>query len=231
MSIDPDTKPVLTPIPGGFGGNFALDHGDDIHNRALAWLKTIPYQSGDQVIDLGCGFGGFTLKAAQTHHVVTGIDITPECAVPFRKTMENADAQFRTDIIIGNMAEKETWQKTSIPPGSAIAVMAFRSLIWMPVDDLKKTLTHAHQALQPSGRLWFSILSNKAPCISDHQNCLPVEKRHGVILPKYQKALNMLQPVTPYNLEEWNAILTASGFNLVEGKTHKWHIKGCATKA
>lgn len=115
------------------------------------------------VVDLGCGYGTFTIQAAKiASGTVYGLDIEPECIVLAQKRaieagVMNVQCEVRDFVTYG----------TGLPPESISHVMIYNLLhIQNPIDLLRE----AYRILEPGGTLsiihWIQGITPRGPSLA-----------------------------------------------------------------
>ena len=100
---------------------------------ALEWLAA---QSGERILDIGCGDGQLTQRIAATGAIVTGIDASPQMVEAARAKGLNAD--------------KGSAEKLPYPDHVFEAVFSNAALHWIRGQD--DMLSQVHRVLRPGGR-------------------------------------------------------------------------------
>jgi SAM-dependent methyltransferase len=104
------------------------------------------HQFDGPVIDVGCGYGTFTVAAAhRTVHPVIGIDIEP-AMVDLTATKAQQAGLHHVQCRLADVTE----EALGVEAGSAAAVLLFNLL---HCEDPAALLTSARTALRPGGRL------------------------------------------------------------------------------
>ena len=111
-----------------------------------ALQSMLPPMSGLKVVDLGCGYGWFSRWAReQGAEQVLGLDVS-------QKMLARAKEMTSSSAITYAIADLE---KLDLP--NAAFDLAYSSLAFHYIVDLKGLFARIHQALVPGGRLVFSI--------------------------------------------------------------------------
>ncbi|NWA34610.1 class I SAM-dependent methyltransferase [Pseudomonas sp. C6002] len=111
-----------------------------------ALQSMLPPMSGLKVVDLGCGYGWFSRWAQeQGAEQVLGLDVS-------QKMLARAKEMTSSSAITYGIADLE---KLDLP--DATFDLAYSSLAFHYIVDLKGLFARIHQALVPGGRLVFSI--------------------------------------------------------------------------
>ncbi|MBV6660955.1 class I SAM-dependent methyltransferase [Pseudomonas yamanorum] len=106
----------------------------------------LPSMPGLKVVDLGCGYGWFSRWAQeQGAEQVLGLDVS-------QKMLARAKEMTSSSAITYGIADLE---KLELP--DAAFDLAYSSLAFHYIVDLKGLFARIHQALVPGGRLVFSI--------------------------------------------------------------------------
>ncbi|WP_421553063.1 class I SAM-dependent methyltransferase [Pseudomonas yamanorum] len=106
----------------------------------------LPPMPGLKVVDLGCGYGWFSRWAQeQGAEQVLGLDVS-------QKMLARAKEMTSSSAITYGIADLE---KLDLP--NAAFDLAYSSLAFHYIVDLKGLFARIHQALVPGGRLVFSI--------------------------------------------------------------------------
>ncbi|MCC4770000.1 methyltransferase domain-containing protein [Methanosarcina sp. DH2] len=111
-------------------------------------------QDGDNVLDIGCGFGKISLELASLRYLVTGIDINPE-AVKLSKAAANS---LELDRKIEGRAEFQVGNASFLPfhrSSFNFAVMqAFLTSVPDP-QERARIIQEAFRVLKPEGYLYL----------------------------------------------------------------------------
>jgi SAM-dependent methyltransferase len=111
-----------------------------------ALQSMLPPMPGLKVVDLGCGYGWFSRWAQeQGAEQVLGLDVS-------QKMLARAEEMTSSSAITYGIADLE---KLDLP--DAAFDLAYSSLAFHYIVDLKGLFARIHQALVPGGRLVFSI--------------------------------------------------------------------------
>ena len=111
-----------------------------------ALQSMLPPMPGLKVVDLGCGYGWFSRWAQeQGAEQVLGLDVS-------QKMLARAKEMTSSSAITYGIADLE---KLDLP--NAAFDLAYSSLAFHYIVDLKGLFARIHQALVPGGRLVFSI--------------------------------------------------------------------------
>jgi ubiquinone/menaquinone biosynthesis C-methylase UbiE len=136
-----------------------LGHSADFGSRAIekriGALRSIGDLSGDNLLDVGCGIGSYTIRIAESFGHAVGIDLEPQRLEVFRQRVTE----------LGLMARIEVQQEsaTSLPfaDGSFDVVTAIETL--EHIDDLDRGLAEIRRVLQKDGRLFITCPNRLFP--------------------------------------------------------------------
>lgn len=113
------------------------------YDRIASYIK-----EGDTVLDIGCGTGALTLRAALNGARVKGIDINPEMQDILKKRAEELKLEKQIEVAEMGVAELDS-EKTE----SYDAVISGLCLSELSADEIRYTLREAKRILKPKGLL------------------------------------------------------------------------------
>jgi demethylmenaquinone methyltransferase/2-methoxy-6-polyprenyl-1,4-benzoquinol methylase len=116
---------------------------DQAYDRLISYVK-----KGDKVLDLGCGTGILTLKAAQREASVKGIDINAQMLEIARSRVKEANLTRNIELCEMGVAELDREES-----GSYDVVMSGLCFSELTEDELVFTLKEIKRILKPSGLL------------------------------------------------------------------------------
>jgi len=116
-------------------------------DRAYQHLAS-PIKKGQKVLDIGCGTGNLTLRAAAKGATVKGIDVNPEMLAVARRRAEAASFSPEIEFVEMGVAELG-----SEPPESYDVVMSGLCFSELTTDELAYTLKEINRILKPGGLL------------------------------------------------------------------------------
>lgn len=108
----------------------------------------IPIKNGQNVLDIGCGTGALTLKAAQQGAKVTGMDINPQMLDIARKHAAALQLTNRIQFVEAGVAEMESLESESYD-----AVMSGLCFSELSQDEQIYTLKQTNRVLKEGGKL------------------------------------------------------------------------------
>jgi ubiquinone/menaquinone biosynthesis C-methylase UbiE len=168
-------------------------------------------KAGDEVLDMGCGTGRFTVPMAEKVRKVTGLDLCPAMIEKAReKTMQRGlDVEFRE----GDM--------TSLPfaDNSFDVVTSMVALMHIPLEQRQNAFSEAARVLKPGGKMIINV-KNTA-----FEKLCPVDRFVGVDVTDVEnKQLVFTQNRTGNDLttnwysfspEDLNRLFSTAGLSLV----------------
>ncbi|TAL98135.1 MAG: methyltransferase domain-containing protein [Paraburkholderia sp.] len=175
-------------------------------HHGLELLDVLAVQSGEKVLDIGCGTGLLTEAVAERtgpDGEVLGID-----PLALRVELARKRAQGRFDARIGRA------EALHDVPDAHYDVVYFNSVIhWVP--DQLAALQHAFRVLKPGGRVGFTTMSQEAP----HDLHVVL---HALLArePRWQAA----RVGAPHQLTQERAalLLAAAGFNVTHNEIREF---------
>jgi len=117
---------------------------------------TSPIKKGQKVLDIGCGTGNLTLRAAAKGATVKGIDVNPGMLAVARQRAEAASFSPEIEFVERGVAELG-----SEPPKSYDAVMSGLCFSELTADELAYTLKEVNRILKPGG--WLLVADEVRP--------------------------------------------------------------------
>lgn len=137
---------ILESVPSRYDrGINILTRGklNGIYNRLTAHIER-----GHRVLDLGCGTGALTLRAARKGALVKGIDVNSQMLEIAQ--MRTAEANLQRQVTLCEMGVAELGNESS---QSYDVVMSGLCLSELTEDELKYVLKEAARILKPDGIL------------------------------------------------------------------------------
>jgi len=116
---------------------------DDAYNRLTSYIK-----SGQKVLDLGCGTGTLTIKAAQKSAKVKGIDVNSQMLEIARKRTIKANLTENIELYEMGVAELRSEESESYD-----VVMSGLCFSELTENELVCTLKEVRRILKPDGLL------------------------------------------------------------------------------
>jgi len=103
---------------------------------------------GQRVLDLGCGTGALTVRAARRGAIVKGIDINPEMLAIARRRVKEEQVEERIELAEQGVAELDEEEEQSYD-----AVTSSLCFSELSDDELGYTLDQVARVLKPGGLL------------------------------------------------------------------------------
>lgn len=122
----------------------SFDYERSGYKTFLSWLEP-RLRPGAAILDLGCGCGIPVARVLSKRHHVIGVDISPVQIERARQLVPNAR------FICTDMATLEA------EPDSLDAIVAFYSIIHVPLDEQPRLFVKVAQWLRPGGYLLASV--------------------------------------------------------------------------
>ncbi len=111
----------------------------------FAWVvEHVPWQGGEQVLDVGCGTGVYLPYYRRYTPHMTALDLSPEMVVQVRAQWPDVD------VLVANAMH--------LPFPSASFDVAFANHVLFFVPDINRALREIHRILRPGG--WFVAATN-----------------------------------------------------------------------
>ena len=105
-------------------------------------------ESGQRVLDLGCGTGALAVRAARRGAIVKGIDINPEMLAIARRRVRDEQLEGRVELAEQGVAELDEEEERSYD-----AVTSGLCFSELSDDELRYTLDQVARVLKPGGLL------------------------------------------------------------------------------
>jgi ubiquinone/menaquinone biosynthesis C-methylase UbiE len=137
---------ILESAPGRYDRGLrilTLGRLDDAYDRLVSHVE-----EGQRVLDLGCGTGALTLRAATRGAWVKGIDANAQMLEIARRRAREAKLDDKVQ-----WAEMGVAELTNEEPGSYDVVMAGLCFSELTADELRFALAQARRTLKPGGLL------------------------------------------------------------------------------
>jgi SAM-dependent methyltransferase len=121
-----------------------FDYDRSGYKTYLSWLEP-RLRPGASILDLGCGCGVPVAQVLSRQHHVTGVDISPVQIERARKLVPTAR------FICTDMATLD------VEPDSLDSIVAFYSIIHVPLDEQPRLFVKLARWLKPGGHLLASV--------------------------------------------------------------------------
>lgn len=146
-----------------------------------------------RVLDLGCGTGTLTLRAAQKNANVKGIDINSQMLTIARRRVREAD--LTESVVLSEMGVAELGGEDSESYDAVMSGLCFSELT---KDELRYTLRETKRILKPGGLL---LVADEVKAESVLKRILNSMMRLPLVILTYMVAGTSSRPLD--NLREW----------------------------
>lgn len=102
-------------------------------------------EPGQRVLDIGCGTGALTVRAARRGACVRGLDRNPEMLAIARRRMTDEGLEDRVELVEKGVAELDT------EPGAYDVVMSGLCFSELSTDEVAYTIAQLRRLLKPGG--------------------------------------------------------------------------------
>ena len=147
-----------------------------IRKSPISWLaasgeimRLLSPLEGKRVLELGCGFGRFSVFLAQQGASVTGVDIGPNLVAASNALakVNQVDCKFQTANIVSLPFESKTYD----------IVIGIAVLHHLSKPDVSKALSEAYRVLNEAGQAIFLEPVENSKIFDFIQNLVPVGKK------------------------------------------------------
>ncbi len=156
---------------------------DQVYDRLASHVG-----QGQRVLDLGCGTGALTLRAAQRGAIVKGIDVNPQMLEIARERSRAEKLVQSVELCEMGVAELENEAADSYD-----AVMSGLCFSELTEDELAYTVNHITRMLKPGGLL---LVADEVRPGSVWKRVLAVLVRFPLVLLSYVITQTTTRPVT-----------------------------------
>lgn len=168
-------------------------------------LQLLAPQSGDRVVDMGCGWGTITFSLAPAVHVVLGIDFSREAIDRCRARLEK-DGFTNVELRLGEA------ESTGLGEATVDAVVAADLFEHLYPDDSEAVAAEAFRVLKPGGR--FAIWT---PCPT---HIIEVLKQRNLLFERDEGHVDYK------TLQQMTGILERAGFRIARAEFAESHLPG-----
>lgn len=128
---------------------------DKVYDDLISNIK-----KGQKVLDIGCGTGALSIKAARKEAWVMGIDLNPQMLEIARKKAEALNLSGNLDFREMGVAELESFESQTYDV--VVSGLCFSEL---SEDELAFTLQNAHRILKENGLLLLADETEPSPVL------------------------------------------------------------------
>ncbi|MFI5557884.1 class I SAM-dependent methyltransferase [Amycolatopsis japonica] len=122
---------------------------DDIFTESEYEFLLSKISPGEDVLDMGCGTGRFTVPLAESGANVTGLDLSAGMLAVARGKLE--ERGLRAELREGDMAA------LPFPDGSFDTVSSMLALMHIPIADRQAVFREVSRVLKPGGRMVLCV--------------------------------------------------------------------------
>jgi ubiquinone/menaquinone biosynthesis C-methylase UbiE len=159
----------------------------------------------ENVIDLGCGTGSYSIALAQEGFSVLGVDFSPKMVEKAKNKIYD-ESKKRTEFQLLDINQPLPFSSNSFD--HAICIHVFQVL-----EDPVSFLEQLHKILKPDGHFLILIKDSERR----HESKIKLKKSFTkVIIILFKKILRTTKPIRKYKKAELEQLLFSSGFEVVE---------------
>lgn len=169
----------------------------------------------DEVLDMGCGTGRFTIPLAERVKSVSGLDLSPMMLATARKKL--ADRGLEADLREGDMAA------LPFADASFDVVVSMLALMHIPREDRQQVFREVARVLRPGGRLLIGVKNTVFERMFRGDRFAAVDitdvESEELIFTKTRSGEDMVAPWHSFSPDELTALSAVAGLSLV-------HLRG-----
>jgi lysine 2,3-aminomutase len=188
---------------------------DEIFTESETAFLLGKVQSDDDVLDMGCGTGRFTIPLAERARSVAGLDMSPMMLLTARKKL--ADRGLEADLCEGDMAD------LPFPDASFDVVVSMLALMHIPRQDRQKVFHEVARVLRPGGRLLIGVKNSVFERMFRGDRFAAVDitdvESEELIFTGTRDGVNMVAPWHSFSPDELTSLSAVAGLCLV-------HLRG-----
>jgi len=165
----------------------------------------------DEVLDLGCGTGRFTVPMAERANRVTGLDLCPAMIEKAReKTLQRG---LRVEFREGDMTSLQFADKSFDVVTSMVALMH------IPLDQRQAVFSEAARVLKPGGRMIINVKNTTFESICAVDRFVGVDvtdvENKQLVFTQNRTGNDLTTNWYSFSPEEINRLFTTAGLSLV----------------
>jgi SAM-dependent methyltransferase len=172
-------------------------------------------RADDDVLDMGCGTGRFTIPLAERAESVSGLDLSPMMLDTARKKL--ADRGLEADLREGDMAA------LPFADASFDVVVSMLALMHIPREDRQQVFHEVARVLRPGGRLLIGVKNSVFERMFRGDRFAAVDitdvESEELIFTKTRSGEDMVAPWHSFSPDELTALSAVAGLSLV-------HLRG-----
>jgi ubiquinone/menaquinone biosynthesis C-methylase UbiE len=188
---------------------------DEIFTDSEAAFLLGKVRPDDDVLDIGCGTGRFTVPLAGRAKTVSGLDMSPMMLAEARKKL--ADGGLEADLREGDMA------KLPFDDASFDVVVSMLALMHIPRQDRQQVFHEVARVLRPGGRLLIGVKNSvfERMCGSDRFATIDITdvESEELIFTRTRGGEDMVAPWHSFSPDELTSLSAVAGLTLV-------HLRG-----
>jgi ubiquinone/menaquinone biosynthesis C-methylase UbiE len=187
---------------------------DMFTDSEFAWVlgKVRP---DDELLDMGCGTGRFTVPLAERVKAVSGLDLSPMMLATARKKL--ADRGLTADLREGDMAA------LPFADESFDVVVCMLALMHIPRADRQQVFHEVARVLKPGGRLVMGVKNTVFERLFQGDRFAAIDitdvQAEELIFTETRSGEDMVAPWHSFSPDELTALSAVAGLNLV-------HLRG-----
>ena len=192
-----------------------------IEMRHLApWVRDV---EGWQVLDVGCGYGFYSLDFARRGATLIGCDLSLAALKASQQTGQGLGLDGRTTYAIAN--------GSLLPVTSDEFDLIFCNCVLEHIDNDRLALAEMHRALQPGGLLYLTVDSAEHNLTLGFLEILPARLKRLLLRPEIASAPTVAQGLDDYLAEiydvqrryrrqELETVLQELGFEILDQRAY-----------
>jgi SAM-dependent methyltransferase len=188
---------------------------DEIFTDSEADFLLGKVRPDDDVLDMGCGTGRFTIPLAERARSVTGLDMSPMMLATARKKL--ADRGLDASLHEGDMAD------LPFPDASFDAVVSMLALMHIPRQDRQQVFREVARVLRPGGRLLVGVKNSVFERMFRGDRFAAVDitdiESEELIFTNTRSGEDMVAPWHSFSPDELTSLSAVAGLTLV-------HLRG-----
>jgi ubiquinone/menaquinone biosynthesis C-methylase UbiE len=170
---------------------------------------------GDDLLDMGCGTGRFTVPLAERVKSVSGLDLSPMMLATARKKL--ADRGLAADLREGDMAA------LPFPDATFDVVVCMLAMMHIPRTDRQQVFHEVARVLRPGGRLVLGVKNTVFERLFQGDRFAAIDitdvKSEELIFTKTRAGDDMVAPWHSFSPDELSSLSAVAGLSLV-------HLRG-----
>lgn len=170
--------------------------------------------SSDNVLDMGCGTGRFTIPIAQKARKTTGLDIS--AAMLAKADEKSQKLSLNIDFQEGDMANMP------FEDSSFDVITSMLALMHIPLENRQQVFVEASRVLKPGGRMIVSVKNSIFERLSSVDRFASVDitdiEDKQLIFTATKSGKELTAPWYSFSPQELNTLFSVAGLNVVQLK-------------